>query len=71
MTREPTPTLFATIPRCTRCGSATFKPYKTVNQNDGSKLRYARCKRCQMKVKIIIEISNEIPLSGIAEGDAW
>ena len=54
-TKTPRPYVFVERPRCPACGSVDLHPYKTVQQGDGSTLRYVRCKSCGEKAFLVIE----------------
>lgn len=42
-------------PRCPGCSSPNLLSYKTVEQGDGTLLRYSLCRDCHAKCKVILE----------------
>lgn len=48
--------LYVTRPRCPECGKVeTLLAYRTVDNGDGSKTRYARCRSCRVRVVMVLE----------------
>jgi transposase-like protein len=41
--------------RCPACLSTNVKVYGTIDQGDGSLLRYTRCRACATKFRVIAE----------------
>lgn len=41
--------------RCTVCGSRNLRIYGGVDQADGSRLQYAKCRACDAKLLVILE----------------
>ena len=48
-------TLILERPRCPRCGSPELEVRRTIDQGDGSRLRYCRCRRCSRPVRVVVE----------------
>src|SRR4051794_7497370 len=44
--RREKPYVFVELPSCDGCGCIAFEIDKTITQDDGSKLQYARCRAC-------------------------
>ncbi|NLF08948.1 MAG: hypothetical protein GX594_13355 [Pirellulaceae bacterium] len=54
--RDPPHYVYVTRPRCPECGEVeTLLAYRTVDNGDGSKTRYAHCRSCHARVVIILE----------------
>lgn len=49
------PEIYIERPRCPACLSTDVKVYGTLDQGDGSLLRYTRCRACKTKFKVIAE----------------
>jgi DNA-directed RNA polymerase subunit M/transcription elongation factor TFIIS len=48
--------LYVRRPRCPDCGEVeTLLAYKTVDNGDGSKTRYAKCRSCSARVVMVLE----------------
>ena len=47
--------IFVRRPRCPECGSMRFTCDGTKPNGDGSKTRYAQCKKCGKPVYIVLE----------------
>ena len=53
--RERLPYAYFPRPRCPLCNSPDLKIYKTVDNGDGSIVRYSKCRSCGEKFKLILE----------------
>ncbi|MEX2310633.1 MAG: hypothetical protein WD738_23905 [Pirellulales bacterium] len=46
--------VYAVLPRCPACGGAKHKSYRSIEQQDGSRMKWTRCE-CGEKFIIILE----------------
>ena len=54
--RDPPQYVYVTRPRCPGCGEAdTLLAYRTVDNGDGTKTRYVRCRACKARAVLILE----------------
>jgi hypothetical protein len=48
--------VYVVRPRCPDCGEVeTLLAYRTVDNGDGTKTRYARCRSCEARAVLILE----------------
>jgi hypothetical protein len=43
------PYVFCTLPRCPTCYSVTHRLYRSAEQGDGSRMKWAECDECQTR----------------------
>ena len=54
--REPPHYVYIQRPRCPECGEVeTLMAYRTVDNGDKTKTRYARCRSCKARVVMVLE----------------
>jgi DNA-directed RNA polymerase subunit RPC12/RpoP len=53
--RERPPLVFTTRPRCPSCGSVRLHADRTLDNGDGTLLRYSRCRECGQKIHLVVE----------------
>lgn len=53
--REGARYLFLERPRCPECGSTRLRTYRSVEQEDGTRLRYSECLTCGCRLRIVLE----------------
>ena len=46
--------VYCTLPRCPECGGAKHKSYRSVDNGDGTRMRWTRCE-CGEKFIIVLE----------------
>ncbi len=46
--------VYATLPRCPACGGVKLKSYRSIDQGDGSRMKWTRCE-CGEKFIVILE----------------
>lgn len=54
----PNPTtryVFVELPRCPECGGTRHRAYRSVEQGDGSRMKWTECKTCHEKFIVILE----------------
>jgi len=42
-------------PRCPRCGSVELQTNRSIDQGDGSRLRWATCRQCEHRLRYVLE----------------
>jgi DNA-directed RNA polymerase subunit RPC12/RpoP len=47
--------LFLRLPRCPSCGSTRLLAYRSVDNGDGSRTRYAVCAACKQRLVVVVE----------------
>ncbi len=47
--------VFVPMIRCPVCGSPRLRCYGSREQCDGSRIRYAQCRECYQRLRIILE----------------
>ena len=64
MTAQPTtaspkperpPYLYVQRPRCPSCGGGRLLVYRSVDNGDATRTRYAKCSDCKQRVVIVVE----------------
>lgn len=49
------PVVFASLARCPACGGTKHKSYRSLDQGDGSRMKWTECKSCGEKFIVILE----------------
>ncbi len=47
--------VFVERPRCPRCGSSSHRAYRSVEQCDGSRMKWTVCQACREKFIVVLE----------------
>jgi len=47
--------VYASLPRCPACGGTEHRSYRSVDQGDGSRMKWTACKACGEKFVVILE----------------
>lgn len=47
--------VFATLPKCPSCGGVRHKSYRSIDQGDGSRMKWTTCQTCGEKFILILE----------------